>query len=181
MSGPQGVIHLSTNTLAWRILRTERGAWQAKSVGVTESDTTEGPFTHWQLTVISVQVSWESAAWGPGRSTEVFPLGVEFGFFPSSHLCRWESIALIIWEIGIIPLHPEARDLVTILAKRGECSCVFRPGRELGKQEKGCQWGSLSPKVPWCLIYSSLYFTQLSPFSTMTSAVTWTRSERFWY
>ena len=130
--------------------------------------------------MISVKVNWESAAWGSGRSTEVFPLGVELGFFPASHLWRWESIALIVWEIGIMSLYPEARDLVTILAKRGECSCVFSPGRGLGKQ-KNCQRGSLSPSVPQCLIHSSFHFTQLSPFSTMTSAVNWTRSERFWY
>ena len=155
MSGPQSVVHFPP-------------------------DTTEGPFTLWQVTVISVKVNWESAAWGSGRSTEVFPLGVELGFFPASHLWRWESIALIVWEIGIMPLYPEARDLVTILAKRGECSCVFSPGRGLGKQ-KNCQRGSLSPSIPQCLIHSSFHFTQLSPFSTMTSAVNWTRSERFWY
>ena len=70
---------------------------------------------------------------GPWQVYRGAPLGVELGSFPSSHLWRWESTAPIVWEIGIMPLYPEARDLVTILAKRKECSCVFSPGRRLRK------------------------------------------------
>lgn len=70
-----------------------------------------------------------------------------------------------------MPLYLEARDLVTILAKR-ECSSVFSPAMGVEKEKEGCQEGLLSLTVLWGLIYSSFHSTQLSSFSTMTDAVT---------
>lgn len=64
------------------------------------------------------------------------PLGVDLGSCPSRHLQRWASIAPIVWEIGAMPLCLEARDLVTILAKREECSSVFSPGRGWEREGK---------------------------------------------
>lgn len=81
-------------------------------------------------------MNWESAAWGPGRSTEAFPLGVELGL-SRRHLWRWESMALIVWETGMMPLYPEARDL-TILA-REENALVYLAQEGDWKQKKGCQ------------------------------------------
>lgn len=112
---------------------------------------------------------WSVSSWaqtcspGPWQGPRMAPLGVDLGSCPSSHLRRWASIAPIVWEIGVVPLCLEARDLVTILAKREECSSVFSPGRGWEREGK-CQWVLLSPKVLWCLIYSSFHFTQLNPF-----------------
>lgn len=84
------------------------------------------PFTHSHGHCNQCQA--EPKICSPGMST-VTPLRVEFGSCPSSHLWRWASTAPIVWEIGIMPLYLEARDLVTILTKREECSSVFSPGR----------------------------------------------------
>jgi hypothetical protein len=84
--------------------------------------------------------SWESAAQaltGP----QSCPSRGEVGFCSSSHLWRWESTAHC-WEIGMMPVYVEARDLVTILAEREECFSVFSPGwKTQGQIRKDCQLG----------------------------------------
>lgn len=128
------------------------------------------PLTHSMATVISVKLSQNSAA----QAGPQLPLqGWNLAPVPLSHLWRWASTARIVWEIGTAPLCFEARDLVTILAEREECSAVFSPGRWDGKEKGGCQKDSLSPKVLCCLLYSSFHFTQLSSFSTVTNAIMW--------
>lgn len=87
--------------------------------------------------VINVKPSQESEAWGPRQVHRGAPLGVELGSCPSRHLWRWESTAPIVWEIGIMPQYLEARDVVTILAKREKCSSVFSPGRRAEKEQEG--------------------------------------------
>lgn len=88
------------------------------------------------------------------------PLGVELGSCPSSHLLRWESTAPIVREIGIMPLKPGARDLVTLLAKREECSSVFCPGRGMGKEKEGLSVRFMESQSAIALN------TQLVPFQT---------------
>lgn len=97
---------------------------------------------------------------------------VEFGLCSCRHLWRWASTAPIVWEIGIMPLYLEARDVVTFW-QREKNALLYLSQEGCGKEKEGCQKGLLSPRVLCYLIYSSFHFTQLSPFSTMTNAFTW--------
>lgn len=120
---------------------------------------------------MGVKLGQESAAWSPAGPQ----------MCPSSHLQRWESATPIVWEIGIMPLYLEARDLVTILAKGEECSSVFNGGRGLGKEKEALSVRFIEPQIATVFNIQLLPFHATKPFFYNDSAVAWTRSGRFWY
>lgn len=112
---------------------------------------------------------WSVSSWaktcspGPWQVPRVAPLGVDLGSCPSSHLRRWASIAPIVREIGVMPLCLEARDLVTILAKREECSSVFSPGRGWEREGK-LSVSFIEPQSAMVLNIQFIPFHTIKPF-----------------
>lgn len=76
----------------------------------------------------------------------------------------------------MMPLYLEARDLVTTLAKREECSSVFCPNTEAGKEKEELSGRVIEPQSAAVLNIQPFNFTKLSFVSTTTHAVTCTRS-----
>lgn len=58
-----------------------------------------------------------------------------------------------------MPLYLEARDLVTTLAKREECSSVFCSGREAGKEKEELSGRVIKPQSAAVLNIESFNFT----------------------